>query len=117
MDGYKADSAALTLLAQLALNPDSRPPYSLLNGVIRYKSQIWLGSNTTLQHKVMEALHASPVGGHSGAPATYIKIKQIFFWKVMKRDIWNFVQSCAICLQSKPDRAKYPGLLRPLPIQ
>lgn len=116
VDGYKADSVALTLLAQLALNPDSRPPYSLLNGVIRYESQIWLGSNTTLQHKVMEALHASPVGGHSGAPATYIKIKQIFFWKVMKRDIWNFVQSCAICLQSKPDRAKYPGLLQPLPI-
>lgn len=34
-----------------------------------------------------------------------------FFWKGMKRDIWNFVQSCTICLQSKPDRAKYPGLL------
>lgn len=34
----------------------------------------------------------------------------------MKSDIWNFVQSCATCLQAKRDRTRYQGLLQPLPI-
>jgi len=69
-----------------------------------------------MQLKVLSALHASPVGGHSGALATYIKVKHLFFWHGMKNDIWAFVQSCSVCLQSKPDRARYPGLLQPLPV-
>jgi len=34
----------------------------------------------------------------------------------MKLLLKNWVQSCSICAQAKPDRAKYPGLLQPLPI-
>lgn len=34
----------------------------------------------------------------------------------MKADIWSFVQSCEVCLQAKPDRVRYPGLLQPLPV-
>lgn len=34
----------------------------------------------------------------------------------MKADVCSFVRQCTICLQAKPDRAKYPGLLQPLPV-
>jgi hypothetical protein len=34
----------------------------------------------------------------------------------MKTDIWNLVQSCAICQKAKPNKSKYPGLLQPLPV-
>jgi hypothetical protein len=34
----------------------------------------------------------------------------------MKSDVKAFVASCTVCLQAKPDRAKYPGLLSPLPV-
>jgi hypothetical protein len=34
----------------------------------------------------------------------------------MKPAICSFVQSCSVCLQAKPDRARYPGLLQPLPM-
>ena len=34
----------------------------------------------------------------------------------MKKDAKDFVSSCATCVQSKPDRAAYPGLLSPLPV-
>jgi hypothetical protein len=64
----------------------------------------------------MLALHDSLVGGHSGAPATLQKIHRLFFWPGMRKDILQFVQNCAICLQAKPDRACYPGLLHPLPV-
>lgn len=34
----------------------------------------------------------------------------------MKADVKDYVQSCSICLKAKPDRARYPGLLEPLPV-
>ena len=114
--GYYSDQTAMALLAQLAASPDSRPPFSLVQGVIRYKNRLWLGSNKPMQLKIMIVLHSSPLGGHSGAPATYGKIKALFFWPGMKSDIWAYVQSCAVCLQAKPDRSRYPGLLQPLPV-
>jgi len=34
----------------------------------------------------------------------------------MKADVWSFMRQCTTCLQEKLDRAKYPGLLQPLPV-
>jgi hypothetical protein len=34
----------------------------------------------------------------------------------MKQDILQYVQSCDICQQAKPDIAQYLGLLAPLPV-
>ena len=34
----------------------------------------------------------------------------------MKASVHQFVQECEICQRAKPDRAKYPGLLSPLPV-
>lgn len=44
------------------------------------------------------------------------KIKQLFVWRGMKSARQAFVQSCTVCQQAKSNRAKYPGLLPPLPI-
>lgn len=117
VDGYNSDPEAVTLLSQLAVQPDARPPFSLVQGVIRYKGRIWLGANKKpVQSQILLALHASPIGCHSGAPVTYSWIKRLFFWPGMKVDVWTFVQSCEVCLQAKPDRAHSPGLLLPLPV-
>jgi hypothetical protein len=35
----------------------------LHQGLLRYKGRIWVGNDTVLQHKIIEALHDSPVGG------------------------------------------------------
>jgi len=78
--GYDSDLlAALALLSQLALQPDSWPPYTFVQGIIRYKGCIWLGTNKQVQAQVLQALHASPIEGHSGALVTYTRIKQLFF--------------------------------------
>lgn len=112
---YDSDPEASALLSQLAIDGAARPPFSL-QGIIRFKQRIWLGSNSSLQQQVMSALHNSPVGGHSGAPATVTKVSRLFYWPSMRKDILKFVQNCTVCLQAKPDRARYPGLLEPLPV-
>lgn len=102
-------------MAKLALsNPHGY--YTLDEGMIKFQGKIWLGNNTVLQHKVLKALHASSLGGHSGFPATYKRVSGIFHWPGMKKQTLAWVQSCQICQQAKPSRVKYPGLLQPLPV-
>lgn len=104
------------MLAKLALSPTEDAHFSLVDGIIRYDGKIWLGSYKQLHSKVFDALHASALGGHSGSPVTYHRIKQLFYWVNMKSDILSWVQSCSTCQRAKPDKCKYLGLLQPLPV-
>lgn len=49
-------------------------------------------------------------------PVTLRRLKQLFAWQGMKTQVHTFVQSCLVCQQAKPDRAKLPGLLQPIPV-
>ena len=61
-----------------------------------------------------ELLNWRTIGGHSGIPVTYRRIKQLFAWPVLKSAVQKFVRSCLTCQQAKPDRFRLPGLLQPL---
>jgi hypothetical protein len=61
-------------------------------------------------------MHDSAIRGHSGFPITYRRVHQPFVWPKMKSYIKEYVAVYSIYQQSKPDRAKYPGLLQVLPI-
>lgn len=113
---YSSNPEAQQLLSRLSMSETPDPHFSLLDGIIRFDGRIWLGTNTSLQHQVFSALHSSAIGGHSGAPATYHTIKSLFYWPKMKQDITHWVQAYQVCQQAKPDRAKSPGLLQPLPV-
>jgi hypothetical protein len=104
------------LLAALAVDPNAVPHFTLYEGILRYKKRIWIGNNVDLQTQLLEALHCSAVSGHSGFLVTYRRMKQIFAWTGMKSATLAFVKSCTDCQQAKPNRAKYPGLLSPLPV-
>jgi len=43
-------------------------------------------------------------------------MKQMFAWKHMKQSVREYVSSCVTCQRAKPDRARLPGLLQPLPV-
>lgn len=116
IEGYTDDPQAQQLPTELAVHPENAKGYSLVEGLIRYKGRVWLGTNTLAQNHVMQALYSSAVGGHSGALATYHRIKAIFAWPGMRNAITQFVQSCSVCQQAKVEHVKTPGLLQPLPI-
>ena len=113
---YDIDTQARQFLQKRAVNPEEEPEYSLDNGLLKHQGRIWVGANAGLQTKIIEALHSSPVGGHSGSLATYQKIKKLFHWAGIKTAVKEFVQQCQICQQAKHENCKYPRLLAPLPI-
>jgi transposase InsO family protein len=114
--GYSQDAQAKKLLTELAVDGNAHPPFSLDNDLIRHKGRIWIGNNTELQQKLFAAFHSSSLGGHSGAPVTTKRIARLFSWPGMTKQIKTWVQSCQVCQQAKPERVKYPGLLKPLPV-
>jgi hypothetical protein len=116
LDAYQQDSTAKQLLQRLAISGGSEDRFSLKDGIIRKNNRIWLPPGSALQQQLIEAFHASPIGGHSGIPVTLRRLKQLFSWKGMAKSVHEFVRQCVVCQQAKPDRAKYPGLLQPLPV-
>jgi transposase InsO family protein len=90
--------------------------YQLKQGIIYHKGRIWVGMNLEMQKQLLTALHASPLGGHSGFPVTYHKVKKLFSWPKLKTMVKSFVASCGTCQQAKVERVKYPGLLQPLKV-
>jgi hypothetical protein len=91
------DSEAQDLLSALAVAPDSIPHFTLKDGILRYQNRIWLGTNETLHQQVLQALHCSAIGEHSGFPITNRRLKQLFAWKGMKSTTHSFVQQCLVC--------------------
>jgi hypothetical protein len=70
-----------------------------------------VGADLALQLQLIIVVHDSTVGGHLGFLVTYRRMKQLFAWKGMRVDMQDYVRSCLVCQQAKPDRAKSLGLL------
>lgn len=75
-----------------------------------------IGASSDLKLKILQWMHASPSGGHSGRDATLKRVKQLFFWKGMNRDVQKFIGECVVCQASKYNTNAPYGLLQPLPI-
>jgi hypothetical protein len=115
LTSYNADEYDKDLVAKLSLNPKAVPNFTLHNGLLRYKSRNWVGSDPVLHDQLISALHTSAIGVHSGVPVTYRRLKQLFAWRGMKTAVHKYVQNCQTCIQAKLDRASYPEKLQPLP--
>lgn len=103
-------------MTQLQQNADPKGKYTCVNGQLRRKGKLVVGANTVLKSKIMNLIHCSPVGGHSGSLVTYKKIAELVYWKGMHKDVRNFVRSCDTCQLNKYDPTNPVGLLQPLPI-
>jgi hypothetical protein len=92
INSYATVQFAQNLLKQLAVSSPDEQGYSLQQGVIRLGHQIWVGRNSALRTKLIDSFHSTPMGGHSGVQATYLRIKKHFQWRGIKADVDSFVK-------------------------
>jgi hypothetical protein len=71
-------------MSKLSLDANAVPNVTLKDGLLRHKSRIWVDNDSDLQQQLVAAMHASPLGGHSGVPVTHRRLKHLFYWKGMK---------------------------------
>lgn len=115
-EGYLEDPEAKSKLTELSIKSPDEKGYSLSEGIIRIKNRIWVGSNLLAQRHILQALHSSALGDHSGVNATYQRVKSLFAWPQLKSSVTGFVQACQVCQQAKAEHSRLPGLLQPLPV-
>jgi hypothetical protein len=101
IQGYVSDKQAQELLIKLASTSTPPSAFTLKDGLIRFHDRIWVGHNAELQQKLIHAFHNSPLGGHSGIPATIKRLCQLFAWPGLKTHVDQFVRNCPTCQQAK----------------
>ncbi|KAJ4756090.1 polyprotein [Rhynchospora pubera] len=115
-ESYQGDSGAHELLERLDQDQGDQDKYSVHQGVIRYKGRIYVGNMKEWRKKLVEEVHSTSIGGHSGVLGTYQRIKKMFYWPGMKETVKEFVKTCERCQLNKGEHVAGPGLLQPVPI-
>jgi hypothetical protein len=63
INSYSIDPDAQQLIQELAVVSPNGKGYSLHDGIIKFKGKLWVGNNSALQTKLIQAFHSSPGGG------------------------------------------------------
>lgn len=78
IDGYASDPATLAIISKLIVDSSAVPRFTLRDGLLRYDHRIWIGAHPAMHQKILATCHSSALGGHSGFPNTYTRMKQLF---------------------------------------
>lgn len=113
---YDDDVQAHKLLSLVGTEADPNGEYRQESGLLKYKGRIYVGQGTNIRTELLRACHASSFGGHSRMRATYHRIKLLFYWPRLKKEVENFVRECPTCQVTKGENVHIPGLLEPLEI-
>jgi transposase InsO family protein len=113
---YGSDVHTQNLLSLLQQNSGVPKGYSLQQGLIMYKGQLYIVKDSDFKSQVLQYIHSNPSAGHSGYHKTVHRAKADFFWKGMRRDIKKLIRECSVCQENKNELIHPPGLLQPLPV-
>ncbi|CAL9221332.1 unnamed protein product [Arabidopsis halleri] len=113
---YDTDFVLKEIVESLKGDPQAKKHFSWVQGVLRRKSKIVIPADKKLKDDILQWLHCSGSGGHSGRDVTCQRVKGLFWWKGMAKDIHTYIRSCSVCQRCKYETVASPGLLQPLPI-
>ncbi|KAI5405312.1 hypothetical protein KIW84_052187 [Lathyrus oleraceus] len=115
LKSYEHDSALQGLKLQVLSNPTLHPHFSVLDNLLYRKQKLVIPNDGQVRLVILQWLHSSHQGGHSGIRASIARIKSMFYWKGLAKDVTKFIQQCETCLRCKYEPRVVAGLLQPLP--
>lgn len=59
--------------------------------------------------EIIRLTHINNMNAHPGIQATYLKLKENYWWPNMLEEVKSFVNSCSTCLMNKPDKRPPAG--------
>ncbi|KAE8719549.1 hypothetical protein F3Y22_tig00109945pilonHSYRG00058 [Hibiscus syriacus] len=114
--GYKNDPLATEWIFTLSITPNVDAKWKYSRGILRCCNGVYIGETGSFRLHILQTLHDSPQGGHSGTQATYQRVKSYFYWPRLKSIVNTYAQHCGICQRIKVEHVAKPCLLQPLPI-
>ncbi|KAL0544078.1 hypothetical protein IC582_019189 [Cucumis melo] len=86
------------------------------DGGLLFERRLCVPSDSAVKTELLSEAHSSPFSMHPGSTKMYQDLKQVYWWRNMKREVAEFVSKCLLCQQVKAPRQKSAGLLQPLSI-
>jgi Integrase zinc binding domain/RNase H-like domain found in reverse transcriptase/Integrase core domain len=115
-NSYQGDTWVDSILACNHKGESLLEGITVHEGVIRKDRRIYVDSTSNWRTKMIESLHNSSVGGHSGIVGTYHRVKRHFYWPKLKETVLEHVKHCDVCQLNKGENVLNPGLLEPIPV-
>lgn len=115
-DSWSNDPHVAKIISELEIDMASHKKFSWKDGVLRRKGKLVVGNSAAVKKIILNWLHDSSTGGHAGRDKASARIRSLFYWKGMTRDIQLYVRNCTTCQRFKHEQSASPGLLQPLPI-
>lgn len=84
---YEKDALLKDIIEELKKKPTSKKHLSWYQNILRRKNKIVVPSEVTLREMILNWLHGSSHAGHSGRDVTVQRVKSLFYWKGMAKDI------------------------------
>ena len=75
MQSYVGDKFCTELLQKLSTSSSSDSKFTLTASILRTENCVWVDDVPKLHKQILSAFHDSPIGGHSGFPVTYRRIR------------------------------------------
>jgi len=113
---WYSDPILQQILQQKQHDPNAFPKFQLCEGQLRRNGRLVIGNDPSLKAKLLHWMHASPTRGHFGRDATLKRLKHLFYWKGINKEVQQFIWQCSICQACKYDTSAQLSLLQPLPI-
>ena len=61
------------------------------DGVLKYQGRLCVPKVDGLQERIMEEDHSSKYSIHTGSTKMYCDLREVYWWKGMKKDIVEFI--------------------------
>nr|GEY10888.1 hypothetical protein [Tanacetum cinerariifolium] len=113
---WTSDPVLQKVISELQVDAFSHSKYQWKDNELRRNKKLVIGDDVSLRQQLLQLMHNSPQGGHSGITATLKRIQRLFYWAKLKSDVLKYIRECEVCQKCKADLAASPGMLQPLPI-
>jgi hypothetical protein len=97
------------------LKADLPPNYEIYDGIVYKLSKTGIKLPViplSLRKEILSYFHELPHSGHGGFRKTFNRLSRRIFWKGMREDTFNFLQSCQTCQLCKNPSSKPQGNLQ-----
>lgn len=102
VQSYANDAFVSKIFTTKVVDPTAYGDFSTNHGLLGYKGKVVVGTDSDIRVSILNEIHNSSFGGHSGINGTYMRLKNSFYWPGMKSQVIQLVKSCNICQKNKP---------------
>jgi hypothetical protein len=81
-----------------------------------FQKRIYVPDISEIREVILREAYQTPYSIHPGSTKMYMDLKDVFWWKNMKREIAKYVSECLTCQRVEAEHQSPIGKLQTLPI-